>query len=164
MAEEAAKPGAGRAGANRARAGLQGYVTHQSFKGMRMPATVQNLVMRDYITRRGAQLRLSVGEYLFENCFVQLYSMLRKLDEIEGIVMCSLFMLPADPARRRWIYDRFLESGAALHFVFEGLVVADEDGVRQAEELLRMNAALDTAPTTIDPALLPPIDGIDSFT
>src|SRR3546814_7387582 len=71
--------------------------------------------MRDYITRRGAEVRLSVGEYFFDNCFVQLYSMLRRLDEIEGIVMCSLFMLPADPAKRRWIYDRFLESGAALH-------------------------------------------------
>src|SRR3546814_4803263 len=70
----------------------------------------------------GAEVRLSVGEYFFDNCFVQLYSMLRRLDEIEGIVMCSLFMLPADPAKRRWIYDRFLESGAALHCVFEGLV------------------------------------------
>ena len=40
-------------GANRQRSGLQGYVTHQSFKGMRMPATVQNLVMRDYITVSG---------------------------------------------------------------------------------------------------------------
>jgi sporadic carbohydrate cluster protein (TIGR04323 family) len=150
-------------GANRARSGLQGYVTHQSFKGMRMPATVQNLVMRDYISRKGAQLRLSVGEYFFDNCFVQLYSMLRRLDEIEGIVMCSLFMMPENPEKRRWIYDRFLESGAALHFVFEDLVVQDEDGVRRAEELLRMNAALDAAPTRIDPSLLPPIEGIDSF-
>src|SRR3546814_426349 len=108
-------------GGNRRRSGLQGYVTHQSFKGMRMPATVQNLVMRDYITRRGAEVRLSVGEYFFDNCFVQLYSMLRRLDEIEGIVMCSLFMLPADPAKRGWIYDRLLESGAALHSAFEGL-------------------------------------------
>ena len=121
-------------GANRTRSGLQGYVTHQSFKGMRMPATVQNLVMRDYITRKGAQIRLSVGEYFFDNCFVQLYSMLRKLDEIEGIVMCSLFMMPEDPGKRRWIYDRFLESGAALHFVFEDLVVDDEDGIRRAEQ------------------------------
>src|SRR3546814_17093047 len=93
-------------GGNRRRSGLQGYVTHQSFKGMRMPATVQNLVMRDYITRRGAEVRLSVGEYFFDNCFVQLYSMLSRLDAIEGIVMCSLFMLPADPAKRRWIYDQ----------------------------------------------------------
>ena len=150
-------------GANRTRSGLQGYVTHQSFKGMRMPATVQNLVMRDYITRKGAQIRLSVGEYFFDNCFVQLYSMLRKLDEIEGIVMCSLFMMPEDPGKRRWIYDRFLESGAALHFVFEDIVVEDEEGVLRAEELLQMNAALDVAPTKIDPSLLPAIEGIDTF-
>ncbi|MEQ9331263.1 hypothetical protein, partial [Thalassobaculum sp.] len=71
MAEEAAKPGTGPAGANRARAGLQGYVTHQSFNGMRMPATVHNQVMRDYITRRGAHRRHSVREYQFENCVIQ---------------------------------------------------------------------------------------------
>ncbi len=75
-----------------------------------MPATVQNLVMRDYITRRGAQIRLSVGEYYFDKCFVQLYSMLRKLDEIEGIVMCSLFMLPPTRRDAAGSDDRFLRA------------------------------------------------------
>ena len=77
--------------------------------------------------------------------------------------MCSLFMMPTDSDKRRWIYDRFLESGAALHFVFEDIVVEDEEGVLRAEELLQMNAALDVAPTQIDPSLLPAIEGIDTF-
>ena len=58
---------------------------------------------------------------------------------------------------------RILESGATLHCVFEGLVVEDEEGVRRAEELLRMSTALDVAATRIDPTLLPPIDEVDSF-
>ncbi|NQW10025.1 MAG: hypothetical protein HQ481_09130 [Alphaproteobacteria bacterium] len=145
------------------RRGLQGYVTHQSFKGMRMPATVQNLVIRDYVSRTSHALNLSIGEYFFQDCFVQLYSMIRKLDQIDGIVMCSLFMMPEKAETRRWIWDRVLEAEASLHFVFEGLVVEDEDGVARAEELLRLNQALDQAPSRIDPALLPPIDGVDSF-
>ena len=46
------------------------------------------------------------------------------------------------------------------HVIFREVVI---EGVRQAEELLRMNAALDVAPTHIDPSLMPPIDGVDSF-
>lgn len=145
------------------RRGLQGYVTHQSFKGMRMPATVQNLVIRDYVSRTPHALNLSIGEYFFRDCFVQLYSMLQKLDRIDGIVMCSLFMMPEKAETRRWIWDRVLEAQASLHFVFEGLVVEHAEGVAKAEELLLLNRALDRAPTQIDPALLPPIDGVDSF-
>lgn len=149
---------------NHPREGLQGYVTHQSFKGLRMPATVQNLVMRDYVKGKGKTFRLSRGEYFFDGCFVQLYAMLRDLDQIEGIVMCSLFMLPEQPEKRRAIYDQILAAGGSLHCIFETLVIEDEEGVRQAEDLLRMNAALDMAPRTIDPALLPSLDEVDSFT
>ena len=148
---------------NRPRKGLQGYVTHQSFKGLRMPATVQNLVMREYTHQKDKVFRLSRGEYFFDGCYVQLYAMLRDLDQIEGIVLCSLFMLPEKPEKRRGIYDAILAAGASLHCVFESLVIDDENGVHQAEDLLRMNMALDKEPRTIDPALLPPIKGVDSF-
>lgn len=146
------------------REGLQGYVTHQSFKGLRIPATAQNLIMRDYVRQKGKVFRLSRGEYFFDGCFLQLYAMLRDLDQIEGIVMCSLFMLPETPEKRREIFDQLLAAGGTMHFIFETLVVEDEAGVQTAEDLLQMNAALEHSPRTIDPALLPQIEGVDSFT
>ena len=146
------------------REGLQGYVTHQAFKGLRMPATVQNLVMRDYARQKGKAFRLSRGEYFFEGCYVQLYAMLRDLPDLEGIVMCSAFMLPADAGKRRAIYEEIVAAGAALHCVLETLVIEDQAGIDAAEDLLRMNAVLDLAPQHIDPALMPPVDGIDTFT
>jgi sporadic carbohydrate cluster protein (TIGR04323 family) len=146
------------------REGLQGYVTHQAFKGLRIPATSQNLVMRDYVRGKGKVFRLSRGEYFFDGCYVQLYAMLRDLDQIEGIVMCSLFMLPDKPEKRREIFDAVLAAGASMHFIYETLVVEDEAGVQAAEDLLLLNAALENAPRTIDPALLPAIEGVDSFT
>ncbi len=146
------------------RDGLQGYVTHQSFRGLRMPATVQNLVMRDYARQKGKTFRLSRGEYYFDGCFVQLYAMLRDLEQLEGIVMCSAFMLPPDATKRAEVYDAVLGAGASLHCVLETLVISDQAGVDAAEDLLRMNAVLDRVPRTIDPDLLPAIDGIDTFT
>ncbi|MEQ8587701.1 MAG: hypothetical protein RLO01_16085 [Thalassobaculaceae bacterium] len=146
------------------REGLQGYVTHQPFKGLRIPATSQNLIMRDYVRGKGKVFRLSRGEYFFDGCFLQLYAMLRDLDQIEGIVMCSLFMLPDRADKRREIFDQLLAAGGSMHFIYETLVVEDEEGVRQAEELLLLNAALERSPRMIDPALLPPIGGVDSFT
>lgn len=146
------------------REGLQGYVTHQPFKGLRIPATSQNLIMRDYVRGKGKVFRLSRGEYFFDGCYLQLYAMLRDLDQIEGIVMCSLFMLPERADKRREIFDQLLAAGGSMHFIYETLVVEDEAGVRQAEELLLLNAALERSPRMIDPALLPPIEGVDSFT
>lgn len=143
---------------------LQGYVTHQSFKGLRIPANVQNLVMRDYARNREKTFRLSRGEYYFDGCFVQLFAMLRDLDQMDGVILCSLFMLPQNPARRREIFDMLLAAGGEMHCVFESLVVKDEAGVAELEDLYRLNDALDLAPQQIDRAILPPLNGIDSFT
>lgn len=143
---------------------LQGYVTHQSFKGLRIPANVQNLVMRDYARNREKTFRLSRGEYYFAGCFVQLFAMLRELDQMDGIILCSLFMLPQNPARRREVFDMLLAAGGEMHCVFESLIVQDETGVAELEDLYRLNDALDQAPRQIDRAILPPLNGIDSFT
>ncbi len=143
---------------------LQGYVTHQSFKGLRIPANVQNLVMREYARNQEKTFRLSRGEYYFDGCFVQLYAMLRDLDQMDGIILCSLFILPPSAQKRREIFDTLLAAGGELHCVFETLVVRDEAGISQLEDLYRLNDALDRAPQEIDRAILPPINGIDSFT
>lgn len=143
---------------------LQGYVTHQSFKGLRIPANVQNLVMREYARNRDKTFRLSRGEYYFDGCFVQLFAMLRDLDQMDGIILCSLFMLPQNPTKRREIFDMLLAAGGEMHCVFESLVIEDEAGVAELEDLYRLNDALDLAPQEIDRAILPPLNGIDSFT
>ena len=143
---------------------LQGYVTHQSFKGLRIPANVQNLVMRDYARSRDKTFRLSRGEYFFDGCYVQLFAMLRDLEQMDGIILCSLFMLPANADRRREVFDMLLAAGGEMHCVFESLVIRDETGVAELEELFLLNDALDKAPREIDRSILPPLNGIDSFT
>lgn len=142
---------------------LQGYVSHDTFGGLAIPATSQNLQMRTYVAGLDAQFKLSVDEMLLPNCHIQFYGMIRGLGDIDGIVMCSLFMLPNDPADRRWVYDRVLAAGASLHCIYESLVIDGEDDIERAEEILRMRKALAQCPATIDAALLPKLDLIDTF-
>ena len=146
-----------------AREGLRGYVSHHAFRGLRIPANVQNLVLRDYVTRLGKMFKLSVNEYALPNCYVQLSGLLNQLRGVEGVVMCSLFMLPGDSEQRQQIYQAFLTNSASLHLVFESLVIATQQDVEQAEEILLLHQALAHAPGTIPSHLLPDLGGRDSF-
>ena len=148
---------------NVTRAGIRGYVTHKEFGGMRIPVTVQNLVLRDYAARNGLMFKLSFNEYAFDNCYVQLDGLLKTLPTLEGIVMCSLFMLPPSRERRQKIYEAVIQHQASLHLIFESLVIRGEDDIARAEELLLLDAAIRKAPTSIPLELLPELEGIDRF-
>ena len=103
--------------------GFRGYSTHRVFSGFRIPVSVQNLIMRDYATRYKLLFKLGVDEFDFPNCYVRLMNLLQELPTLEGIIMCSLFMLPEDRNLRQDIYDAFFESGTRLHLIMEKTVV-----------------------------------------
>jgi len=143
---------------------LQGYVSHGVFGGMAMPAAVQNLTMRTYVAQKAKGLfKLSVDEFLLPDCHIQLYAMIRGIKAIDGIVMCSLFMLPEKASDRRWIYDRVIESGRSLHFIFETQVLKSAADIPRVEDVIRMNQALKTCPTALPPGSLPDLGVVDSF-
>ena len=142
---------------------LRGYVSHRQFGGFLMPATVQNLVMRDYTQRVGAVFKLSVDEHAFADCYMRLYGILDDLDGVDGVVMCSAFMLPKNPKRRAFVYDRVASRKAALHFVFENIVVRGIEDSARLEEIFGLSGVLDRCPKTIPAGLMPPIEGNDTF-
>ena len=86
------------------REGYRGYVNTRPFGGNMIPSTYQNMIMRDYCKNNDILFKLSINEYIFPNCFVQLGNILRQLISLEGIVMCSLFMLPKNKRERMTIY------------------------------------------------------------
>ena len=145
------------------RMGVRGYVTNQEFGGLRIPVTVQSMVLRDYAAKNKLSFELPVGEYFFPNCYVQLDGLLRQLDELTGIMMCSLFMLPKSEVRRREIYDLIIRHGCALHMVFESLVILSAVDADRAEEIIRFQDTLRACPQKIPAELLPPIEAIDHF-
>jgi sporadic carbohydrate cluster protein (TIGR04323 family) len=152
------------AGSSPVRNVLQGYVVNVEFGGFRIPAPLQNLQLRDYAARNNLQFKLSVGEYSFPGCCLQLEGLYPQLHSFEGIGMCSLFMLPKSEERRQRLYSACLNAGAALHLVLEGIVLRKSADIQRVEEILAFHRSFAFCPTTIPRELLPELSVNDSFT
>jgi len=121
-------------------------VTSRPFGGYSIPVPVQSLVLRDYCQRKGLVFVLPANENIFPHSYLVLEGMIRNLRSYEGIVACSMHMLPQRAARRRAVLDTVLQQGCSMHFVLEGLVVANHDDVDQVEELVRFAQIASCAP------------------
>jgi sporadic carbohydrate cluster protein (TIGR04323 family) len=121
------------------RQGYRGYVTSRRFGQFFIPVPIQSLALRDYCTRQGKVYVLPVNENDFPHSYLVLEGLIQNLDGYEGIVMCSIWMLPERAKRRRKIYDAVLRQGSSMHFVIEGLTIAAPADVERLEELIELN-------------------------
>ena len=143
--------------------GYRGYSTHHRFGGLRIPVPVQNIVLRNYANQHGLMFVLSADEFDFPGCYIQLNSLVKQLDTLEGLLMCSARMLHQDPNDRHDIYSGFLAHGASLHLVLENIVASDPQDFERVEELLNLSDTLKSCPTSIPESLLPHLSGIEAY-
>ncbi len=120
-------------------AGYRGYIASRPVRDEMTPQHVQNLVVRDYATRNGLPFLLSGTEYAMPGCFMMLDSAVASLDDIDGIIFFSLFMMPPDEASRRRIYRRTLELGRSLHFALENLAFDSERDIDRLEDMFQVD-------------------------
>jgi len=121
------------------RQGYRGYVTSRGFGQYRIPVPIQSLALRDYCQRNGLLYVLPVNENIFPNSYMVLEGMIQNLSDFEGVVMCSMHMMPRRAERRRKIYQRILDQGCSVHMLFESVVIKGPEDLEKAEELLLLN-------------------------
>ena len=126
--------------------GYRGYITSRSVQGSHFPQRVQNLVVRDYAQRRGLPFRLSLTEYAMPGCTMMLETLLGELDQLDGIVLFSVFTLPERRAHRRSIFERVLAAGKSLHAALENLVVRTAEDAARWDDLIEVSALLPATP------------------
>jgi len=68
---------------------------------------------------------------------------MEELDQLDGVLMCSIFMLPEDTGLRQLVYERFLESDCELHFVLESIIIKNTNNVDELEQIFTINQLLD---------------------
>ena len=122
--------------------GYRGYCTHNPFGEYRIPVPAQNIIYRDYAKKHGLNLKLSINELFFPNCFLQLQSLLTELNDLEGVLMCSIFMFPIKKRDRELIYKKLELSKSELHFIFENLILKSIKDFEKCEQLLEMRNQL----------------------
>jgi len=130
--------------------GYRGYAFSRPFMGLRQPHHIQNVVIRDYCRNRNMEYLLSVTEYVMPDSFMLLFQILDGLEELEGIVAYSLFLLPEQQKLRDDIYRRVLKAGRSLHFAVEGLVLKDEASIERIEQIWRVAQVLPRCLQTLE--------------
>ena len=115
--------------------GFQGYVTSRPFQGQRVPQHVQNLVIRDYCQGRELIYLLSGTEYAIPGSSLMLQQLLDGLEQLDGIILYSLFQLPENKSSRQTIYQQVLAQKKSLHFALETLVLQEERDCQRIEDI-----------------------------
>jgi sporadic carbohydrate cluster protein (TIGR04323 family) len=123
----------------------RGYIWSRPFLGERAPQHVQNLVVRDYCAKQGFTYLLSATEYAMPESFNMLEQVIAEAPSLKAVVAYSMFMLPPDAARRRDAYRRILDAGASFHGALEQFAIASDDGIRRAEDIWMVRAAMASA-------------------
>ena len=120
--------------------GTKAYTTPRSFGGFQIPITMQSTNLRNYCEKNGLIFHLHVVENQIPNTYLVLESLVEKADNYDGIVMCSVSMLPNDPLIRKSVVARILQQGCKLHFTFEQIVVSSLEELAELEELVSLVA------------------------
>ena len=123
-----------------AQKGTKAYTTPRSFGGFQIPITMQSTNLRNFCEKNGLIFHLHVVENQIPNTYLVLESLVEKADNYDGIVMCSVSMLPNDPLIRKSVVTRILEQGCKLHFTFEQIVVSSIEELVELEELVSLVA------------------------
>jgi sporadic carbohydrate cluster protein (TIGR04323 family) len=126
--------------------GYRGYVASRAVRETNFPQQIQNLVVRDYATRRGLRYLLSATEYAMPSCYLMLNAVLDELANIEGIIMFSVFMLPRRKARRMEVFDRILAAGCELHAALENVALRTRADITDIEDLVEVAFTLPLLP------------------
>jgi sporadic carbohydrate cluster protein (TIGR04323 family) len=121
---------------------FRGYIFSRPFMEERVPQHVQNIVIRDYCSKKGIQYLLSATEYAMENSALTLKQLVKDLSSIDGIVAYSIFQMPEDDNERHSIFNKVLLLKKEIHFAVEGLSIHNNDSYNHIENIWKVKKTL----------------------
>jgi len=122
--------------------GFRGYIFSRPFMEERVPQHVQNIVIRDYCSKKGMQYLLSATEYAMNNSALMLRQLVKELPTIDGIVAYSIFQMPEDDNERQRIFNSVLSCKKEIHFAVEGLSLYDLGTYNHIENIWQVKKTL----------------------
>ena len=121
---------------------FRGYIFSRSFMEERVPQHVQNIVIRDYCSKKNIHYLLSATEYAMENSAIMLRQLVKDLPTIDGIVAYSIFQMPEDDDERQSIFNSVLSFKKEIHFAVEGLSLYDNATYSHIENIWQVKKNL----------------------
>ena len=127
---------------NKVKNGFRGYIFSRPFMEERVPQHVQNIIIRDYCTKKNIHYLLSATEYAMANSNLILKQLINDLPSIEGIVAYSIFQMPEEDSERQDIFSKIISLNKEIHFAVEGLSLYDSDTFNRIEDIWKVKKTI----------------------
>ena len=121
----------------------RGYVVSRPIGAHRVPQHIQNLVIRNHAKKYNLHYLLSGVEHRMDGSYLMLNQILKAVENIDGIIIYSLFMLPADGGVRNRIINKFLKSGKQVHAAAEDIIIKNLGDCERLNKIFPINNALE---------------------
>lgn len=115
----------------------RGYIGSRMLGGRSVPQHIQQLVIREFCRRHGLTFLLSATEYCMEGSTMMLEAAMKEKD-IQGVIMYSMFLMPASREKRAAVYRAFNGTGKNLIFAAEDVIVRDNRSARELEDTFQL--------------------------
>jgi sporadic carbohydrate cluster protein (TIGR04323 family) len=117
----------------------RGYIGSRTYHRDLPPQTIQNQIVRDFCHRKDASFLLSLTEYSMPECYIILNETLRETEQIEGLVLYSIFMLPTDKLQRERYVLKLLSSEVSIHGAAENISIYNIKDWYRVDDMLTLH-------------------------
>jgi len=121
---------------------FRGYIFSRPFLGERVPQSVQNLVIRDFCNKNKIFLLLSATEYAMKGSDLMLFKIVQELQNIEGIILYSIFQLPEVKERRLEFLNKVLSLEKSVFFALEGILTDKKSDLDTVNDIWNIKKTL----------------------
>ena len=115
--------------------GYRGYIFSRKIKGLMIPQKVQNLVIRDYASRKKLFFKLSKVEYSFTKSYLMLKSIVKEIKYLNGLIFYSLNLLPEKKNERISFLNQIINNKKQIHFALEEIVIKNKKELKKIEDI-----------------------------
>lgn len=103
--------------------------------GERVPQHVQNIILRNYCSKKKIILLLSSVEYAFEDSQFILNQILNDIGNYDGVVAYSLFQLPQKKTQRDKVYKKIIANSKIIFFALEEISIRNQEDIKRVENI-----------------------------
>jgi sporadic carbohydrate cluster protein (TIGR04323 family) len=108
------------------------YATSRPIGQFVMPVPAQNSCLREYASRNNLEYVMPQLEHKYQNCYMQLYSVIENSEKNDIIGLYSLETFRENPKKSFEIVKYGLKKGNTFHFVLENL------SIKSIEEFMKV--------------------------
>ena len=105
------------------------------------------LIHLHYCHKNKFHFKLSTNELFFQNSDASLHSLLHEAEDLDGILMCSIYMLPHEKKTRDLIFKKLINQNCQLHFILENIVIKKHQDIIFVNDILQLKKFIKGSPS-----------------